>query len=212
MNKLYKDIDNYYSHKILKYGASPKGVDWNNEESQFIRFKQLSKIIEIDRATINDIGCGYGKYAEYLTKNKKKNHYKGYDLSEEMIKQASKQYPGSQFYHITNLDEIVSAEYSVSSGIFNVKMNYSDTQWLQYILDTLKKINSKSDKGFSFNILNLMACDKKFMKSNLYYADLEFFYNFCKKNFSNNITILNNYGLYEFTILIKKNEKYNYIN
>ena len=205
MNNFYKDIANYYSEKILKYGCTPKGVDWNSEESQLIRFKQLSKIIEIDRATVNDIGCGYGKYAEYLIKNKKKIHYKGYDFSKEMIKQALKKYPGNEFYHITNLDEVTSVEYSVSSGIFNVKMNNSDTKWLQYILDTLKKINSKSEKGFAFDILNFKACDKKFIKNNLYYANSEFFYNFCKKNFSDNIMILDNYGLYEFTILIKKN-------
>ena len=43
MNRLYKDIKNYYSDKLIK-------------ESQIVRFKQLSKIIEKDRPSINNIG------------------------------------------------------------------------------------------------------------------------------------------------------------
>jgi SAM-dependent methyltransferase len=204
MTKLYKEIDNYYSDKIKKHGATPKGVDWNGEEGQFTRFEKLSKIIKTDSPTVNDVGCGYGKYLEYLIKNYTKFQYRGYDLSNEMIKKASNQYPNYKFFHITSLHEMTNAEYSVSSGIFNVKMKFSDTKWLSYILDTLEQINLKSDKGFSFNILNLKECNKKFIKNHLYYADLDFFYNFCRKNFSKNILALDNYNLHEFTILVKK--------
>lgn len=202
-NSLYKDIENYYSDKLIKYGASPKGVDWNSEESQIVRFKQLSKIIEKDMPVINDIGCGYGKYLEYLIKNKKKTHYKGFDLSALMIKEASKQFPSNKFYHISNLDEITNAEYSISSGIFNVKMNYSNSEWLSYILDTLKQIDLKSDCGFSFNILTIYS-EKKYMKDHLYYADPSFFFDYCKQNFSSNVSLIHDYNLYEFTILVRK--------
>ncbi|MCD6258801.1 MAG: hypothetical protein J7J31_04260, partial [Helicobacteraceae bacterium] len=65
MNVL-ENITNYYSNKIQTYGATPKGVDWNGEAGQFIRFEQLSKIINGNDFSINDIGCGYGKYIEYL--------------------------------------------------------------------------------------------------------------------------------------------------
>ena len=202
-NKLYKDIDNYYSDKIVKYGASPRGVDWNNEESQLVRFKQLSKIIKTDRATVNDIGCGYGKYAEYLIKNHKTIQYMGYDLSNEMVKEALKQFPNNKFYHITDLDEINNAEYSISSGIFNVKMNYSNTEWLSYILNSLKQIDMKSDDGFSFNILTKYS-EKNYMQDHLYYADPLFFFDYCKQNFSKNVSLIHDYNLYEFTILVRK--------
>ena len=66
MNNVYKDIDNYYTGKIRKYGANPKGVDWSDEESQFIRFEQLSKLFKESVFSINDIGCGYGIYSKYL--------------------------------------------------------------------------------------------------------------------------------------------------
>ena len=203
MNKLYRDIDNYYSNKLKIHGATPKGVDWNNEESQFIRFEQLSKIINSDSSVLNDIGCGYGKYLEYLAQYHKTIKYRGYDFSNEMIKEALKKYPNNKFFHISNLDEIQNAEYSISSGIFNVKMNYSKTKWLSYILATLKQIDLKSDKGFSFNMLTKYS-EKKYMRNNLYYADPLFFFDYCKQKFSRNVSLIHDYNLWEFTILIKK--------
>jgi SAM-dependent methyltransferase len=203
MKRLYRLINNYYSNKLKIHGATPKGVDWNNEETQFIRFEQLSKIISSDNLTVNDIGCGYGKYLDYLSQYNKTTKYIGYDLSSEMIKCASKQYPKNNFYHISDLDEIKNAEYSIASGIFNVKMNYSKTKYLSYILAALKQINIKSYKGFSFNILTKYS-EKKYMMNNLYYADPLFFFDFCKQNFSRNVSLIHDYNLWEFTILVKK--------
>jgi hypothetical protein len=69
MDDIHKSINNYYTNKVKTYGSTPKGVDWNGEASQFLRFKQLSKIIKKNNFSIADIGCGYGKYAEYLQNN-----------------------------------------------------------------------------------------------------------------------------------------------
>jgi hypothetical protein len=74
---------------------------------------------------------------------------------------------------------------------------------MQYILETLEKINALSVKGFSFNILTSYS-DKEYMKDNLFYADPLFFFDYCKKNFSKNVSLLHDYDLYEFTLLIKK--------
>jgi len=52
MNSIHKDIDNYYTEKVKAYGATPQGVDWNGEESQFLRFKKLSKVIKNNKLTI----------------------------------------------------------------------------------------------------------------------------------------------------------------
>jgi 2-polyprenyl-3-methyl-5-hydroxy-6-metoxy-1,4-benzoquinol methylase len=89
---ILSNINHYYTKRILTHGATPKGVDWNGEKSQFIRFAQLSKIIIQDNFTINDIGCGYGKCIEYLAQNYNNYIYNGYDLSSEMIENAKKCY------------------------------------------------------------------------------------------------------------------------
>lgn len=202
MNVL-ENITNYYSNKIQTYGATPKGVDWNGEAGQFIRFEQLSKIINGNDFSINDIGCGYGKYIEYLEKNYKNFIYTGYDLSREMIENADKIYPGYNFKAIVQLDELQVSDYSIASGIFSVKMQHSEAQWLTYILDTLDTMNNTATKGFSFNMLTKYS-DKEYMKEDLYYADPLYIFDYCKQHFSNQVALLHDYGLYEFTILVRK--------
>jgi SAM-dependent methyltransferase len=205
MKSIYKNIDNYYSTKIKTHGPTPKGVDWNGEKSQYIRFQQLSKIILENKFSINDIGCGYGEYLQFLKENFNNFQYKGYDLSKEMINNAQKIYAGSQsdFIYLDNLENIIEADYSIASGIFNVRMHFDDSDWLNYILDTLNKINNKSKKGFSFNILTKYS-DKEFLNKKLFYADPLFLFDYCKKNFASNVALLHDYQLYEFTILVRK--------
>lgn len=203
MNKVLEDINKYYTEKINQYGATPKGVDWNSIESQFIRFKQLSKIINHDVFSINDIGCGYGKYSEYLFQKYSEFIYHGYDLSSKMIEIATKLYQNFSFTTISDLEEIKISDYSIASGIFSVKMEYTEAEWLSYILTTLEKMNKKSRKGFSFNMLTKYS-DKEYMRDDLYYSDPSFFFDYCKRNFSSQVSLLHDYGLYEFTILVRK--------
>lgn len=203
MNNLYKNIKKYYTKRILAHGATPKGVDWNGEESQFIRFTQLSKIIIQDNFTINDIGCGYGKYTEYLAQNYNNYIYNGYDLSREMIENAKKLYPNTNFLIIVKPEDVKESDYSIASGIFSVKMEHNESEWLSYILSTLEQMNEKSIRGFSFNMLTKYS-DKKYMRDDLYYADPLFIFDYCKRNFSKEVALLHDYGLYEFTIVVRK--------
>ncbi len=39
-------IKTYFDTRIQEHGASPRGSDWNGEESQNIRFDQILKVIE----------------------------------------------------------------------------------------------------------------------------------------------------------------------
>jgi len=63
-------------------------------------------------------------------------------------------------------------------------------------------MNQKSKRGFSFNMLTKYS-DKEYMRDDLYYADPLFILDFCKRNFSKNVSLLHDYGLYEFTILVR---------
>ncbi|MDA8655300.1 class I SAM-dependent methyltransferase [Gammaproteobacteria bacterium] len=203
--KIDTDIANYYSNKILTHGNSPQGVDWNGEESQVLRFKQLSKVIK-DRPTFSllDYGCGYAAYLDFLSKKFKSFKYYGFDLSPEMI-QASREriHDASDCSFSSSIENIPMVDYVVASGIFNVKLDNNSSKWREYTLSILNKINSLSTKGFSFNCLTSYS-DQSKKRDDLYYADPLFFFDYCKNSFSKRITLIHDYDLYEFTILVKK--------
>ncbi len=206
MTKIHQTIENYYTDKIKEHGPTPKGVDWNGEESQTLRFQQLSKIIELPKFTLADIGCGYGSLSGYLDFHFQNYKYFGYDISKEMIKEAQIKYAHDTktiFKHLVSLKDIEKVDYILLSGIFNIKLHYNNDEWLRYILDTLDSVNTKAKHGFTFNILTKYS-DKEYMKESLYYADPLYIFDYCKKNFSKNIALYHDYDLYEFTISVKK--------
>ena len=42
--EIIADVGEYYTGKLREHGTSPRGVDWNGEQSQRVRFDQLLKI------------------------------------------------------------------------------------------------------------------------------------------------------------------------
>ena len=63
-------VASYYSEKLAQHGQTPQGADWNSEESQTLRFEQLTKVIIPGRPfSVNDLGCGYGALYDYLRNN-----------------------------------------------------------------------------------------------------------------------------------------------
>ena len=195
----------YYDKKLDAYGPSPKGVDWNSAESQELRFEQLLKVCDTSSPfTLNDYGCGYGALAGYLAGKGCEFEYTGFDLSAQMIDEACGKY--GKLRHcafVSDEGSLGVADYTVASGIFNVKQQTSDEGWQGYVLHTLGKIAELSKKGFAFNVLTKYS-DPEFMRDDLFYADPLFLFDYCKRNLSRFVAVLHDYPLYEFTILVKK--------
>ena len=201
-NDILTRVQEYYDEKLRTHGATARGVDWKSQESQELRFAQLLKLIDHDRPfTINDFGCGYGALIDYLEARGLQFQYVGFDISSEMIARAGELHPGSSF--VTGKDDLPEADYTLASGIFNVRLSTGEAEWKHYMLDVLDTMNSLSKRGFAFNALTKYS-DAEFMRPDLYYADPLFFFDHCKTNYSKFVTLLHDYPLYEFTILVRK--------
>lgn len=199
------DIAQYYSAKIKTHGDTPQGVDWNGNDSQQLRFAQLSKIIQKSTGfSLADLGCGYGALYSYLKMTYKDFVYQGYDISNAMIEHALNRYSQTINANFVLADKLNrQVDYSVASGLFNVRQQHSEQQWFEYIIQTLDNLNQHSQKGFAFNCLTIYS-DLPKMRSNLYYADPCRLFDHCKRNYTKNIALLHDYDLYEFTLLVRK--------
>lgn len=199
------DVADYYSRKLAEHGPSARGVDWNGEDGQELRFEQLSKVIaHPGEFSVNDLGCGYGGYLDFLRRAEHQVQYNGFDLSADMVAAAEKRFAGSsnvRFKVSSEPDGI--ADYSVASGIFNVRLDTGDEDWLAHILCTLEVLDKTSRHGFAFNCLTSYS-DRDKMRDHLYYANPGALFDHCKCNYARNVALLHDYGLYEFTILVRK--------
>lgn len=202
--QLLDEVSDYYTQKLAMHGETPKGVDWNGADSQQLRFLQLCRLIQNEQFSIADLGCGYGAMFDYLRTRFDDFSYVGVDISEAMIEAAQKRYlhqNAARFVTANCPDEVT--DYAVASGIFNVRLGRSDSEWKAYLVDTLDVLAGSSRHGFAFNCLTSYS-DAPFMRSDLYYADPCWLFDLCKRRYSKNVTLLHDYDLYEFTILVRK--------
>jgi SAM-dependent methyltransferase len=205
-SKLLAEVASYYSEKLALHGETPHGVDWNGETSQILRFEQLCKIIRdvTEGFSVNDLGCGYGALFDYLLNRYPISSYLGVDISEDMISAAEARHmsrSGARFIAAAEPDK--NADYGIASGIFNVRMSRTDTEWHEYMQATLDVLDKTSRLGFAFNCLTSYSDEDK-KREYLYYADPCKLFDLCKRRYSKQVALLHDYGLYEFTILVRK--------
>lgn len=199
------DVARYYSARLAAHGSSPRGVDWNGAESQRLRFAQLLRVCEGAHCfSLNDIGCGYGALFDYLREQGRRVDYLGVDISEAMVAKANELHHGLPACRFL-LGERAGwvADYAVASGIFNVKLDAPSAAWRGHVLQSLGALNDACRSGFAFNCLTRYS-DARLMREELFYADPCELFDYCKRHFARDVALLHDYGLYEFTIVVRK--------
>jgi SAM-dependent methyltransferase len=207
LEQTQKKLNDYFAEKLDSFGATAKGVDYNGPDAQERRFEQLSKVIQSKKPfTVIDYGSGYGAMFDFLQKKGWKFEYYGVDLIEKMViagRETHKDFPNAHF--TTDEREVPAADYLLAGAIFNIKLDTSYDDWQAFVLKTLTRMNELNSKGFSFNMLTKYSdADRMAQRPDLFYGDPLFFFDFCKRNFSRNVALLHDYGLYDFTILVRK--------
>ncbi len=178
-------------------------MDWSTESSQQLRFTQLLRLVEGEsRPAIADYGCGYGALAQRLIADKRDFTYVGFDISESMVEAARSLIDDPRCRFTTREEDILHADYTLASGIFNVRLEATESDWHDYIVSTIERIAGHSARGFAFNMLSRYA-DPPLMLDRLYYADPARYFALCKGRHSRNVTLLHDYDLYEFTLLVR---------
>jgi len=205
-NQLQK-VKELYSANLLELGATSKSVGWNTEDCQNLRFTKLAEVIE-DRSqpfSVNDYGCGYGAMAQFFRDDLKLSvdAYNGYDISSEMLQSAEKLLAPAQANLNLLESKVISteADYSFVSGTFNVRFDATRQEWEQFMTEKLHEMNRFSRKGFAFNVLTSYV---DWEEPHLYYGNPNFWFDFCKKNFSRYVSLFHDYRLWEWTLIVKK--------
>lgn len=207
LDETQKRLSEYFSRKLEEFGATPRGVDYNGPEAQQQRFEQLVKIIQPAHPfTIIDYGCGYGAMFDFLKDKDWQFEYFGLDVIDRMViaaRETHKDFPNA---HFTTLEsELPTAGYLVAGSIFNIKLQATYEAWQEFVVKSLRKMNSLCSKGFAFNMLTRYSdADRMAQRPDLFYGDPLFFFDLCKREFSRNVALLHDYGLYDFTILVRK--------
>ncbi len=203
--EFFAAMDRYFERKLAEHGPTARGVDWNSDEAQEVRFRQLLKICDGERGfSLIDYGCGYGALAHYMAKEGHEFTYCGFDVSERMLALARERNSDPRRWRFFASEaDLAPADYTVASGVFSLRFQIDDATWTKYVVETLETLDRLSRRGFSFNMLTRYS-DPPLMRPDLYYGDPCYYFDLCMQRFSRNVAILHDYEIYEFTILVRK--------
>jgi SAM-dependent methyltransferase len=206
MKEIKEKVKQYYDDHLRAFGFTAKGMGWRSEDAQVRRFEELCKLIGKGSFSINDLGCGSGDLLAHLQKHYNDFTYQGYDQLENMVAFAKNRFSGSNnavFHQITDPSQIKPADYTVACGIFNLRYQIPDKEWLAYVLSTIQIMHRASPRGIAFNMLTRYS-DPERMIGELFYGDPPFMFDFCKRNLSRNVALLHDYDEYDFTIIVRE--------
>ena len=194
----------YYKKTFMDFGATPKGVDWNGEESQFLRFERLLRNIQFTTGdSILDFGCGYGSLTNLLKAKDLELNYFGYDAVPDMLRDIQIHPSKLSEIYFSDSDKLSTYDWIVASGVFNVKREVPIEEWEGYIIDTIRHLESIAKKGLVFNMLSLSS-DENRRRDYLYYSSP---YKLLEKtgiSVQREIFIDHDYPLWEFTVTIRR--------
>lgn len=198
----------YYTERVRTHGETARGVDWNSAGSQRLRFGELLRILpppDGREVTILEYGCGYGALVDVLDERGQPFRYVGYDISEEMVRRARRLHDRPDCGFTAHAAELEPADYVVASGVLNVKLATPEPEWREHVARVLDELDDLSVKGFAFNALTSYS-DADKMRDDLFYADPCATFDHCKRTFSPRVALLHDYPLYEFTVLVRKDD------
>jgi SAM-dependent methyltransferase len=201
---ILNEVAAYYAAKLETFGSTPQGVDWNSSSSHEVRHQQFLRLLDGNAdSSIIDLGCGFGDFLRFLRSSGHRGRFVGYDVAPTMIDQARKLY-GESTDHLWRVgtEPTEVADFAIASGIFNVKGNVPDNTWQRYLYRTMDLLAAAGSSGFAFNVLS-KSSDPDRRRSNLFYADPVEILAYCLSRYGRSVAILQDYGLYEFTILIR---------
>jgi hypothetical protein len=198
-------VEQYYTQRLRRFGPTPLGVDWSCVPTQALRFRKLLTLCNFDVAfSLNDIGCGYGALLDYIALYHPQSSidYLGIDVSPAMVRSARKRCFGELIRFHRGRESPRPADYSIASGIFNVMLDQPITVWERLIETTLLHLSATSRKGFSVNFVHQPAPGES-ARSGLYCANPLRWIEFCEKRLGSEVSIIDGYGMSEFTLLVR---------
>jgi len=208
LDAVFASVDTYYTGKLTRHGATPWGVDWDSQATQWLRFVQVLKICDFGAPfSLNDLGCGYGALAAFLDYRypDARIDYLGIDLSRLMITRARRRHRGNAAKRFVVRRECPrQADYTVASGIMNVMLDHPRPLWESFLRATLADMHRGSLRGFAVNFLT--ATRSGSAAELLYCTGAEQWARFCETEFGCSVEILNDYGMPEFTLLVRRND------
>ena len=197
-----------YNKNAPEYGISSRAVLWDDQQTQYFRFAELIKSLDLYSAdkTILDVGCGNCEFYKFLNFVGFRGHYTGYDINENLLKHARERFNGIDVRYVDLMAEKSPHHfnYVLMSGLFNINVGQS----LDWVYAFLKKMYGLCTGIMIFNGISTYV---NYREEEMFYLDPVETLTFCIENLSRQVTLAHHNLPYNFTITVFRNEDWHSI-
>lgn len=204
--KRYNYIINFYKRKIKEFGPNNKGLAWESEYKNKLRYSKIKSIIIKNykhKFNLLDFGCGISGLHIFLKKNKIAHNYTGIDTSKNIIKFCRKTYKKNKYYNFDILNhrkKFGSFDVVVLNGIFTVKDKMKNTEMYTYIVQILKVLK---DNISGLMIINFLTDKPDWKNKKNFYPNNKVLKSKFSKEISNKIDIIKIPKVFENIFILK---------
>jgi SAM-dependent methyltransferase len=176
MDDITRILRDHYAKTFDRHGATPKGVDWNDESELMVRYDKMLAVLQKDfavippNASVLDIGCGWGGLLQRARALNLPIRYTGIDVVESMIEHGKRTFPEARFIcgDVFALNEDSTYDFVVCNAILTQKLGASIPDMERFTKRIAAKMFSLCRHGMAFN---MMSTRVNYMVDNLYYQN-----------------------------------------
>ena len=157
-------------------------------------------------ASILDYGCGYGALADYLRARGHRGAYVGFDVSEAMAEAAHARVASLPACRVTAASSRICSRPTTRSpaACSTSSRTPPTTRGATYIWETVADLAALGTRGFAFNALTLYSDADKRRPGSVLRRPARARSIAASARYSRFVTLLHDYPLYEFTILVRR--------
>lgn len=176
MDDITRTLKDHYARTFEQYGATAKGVDWNDESELLVRYDKMLAVLQKDFASIPippsllDVGCGWGGLLRRARSLGVPLRYTGIDVVEQMVSHGRAEFADASFEcaDVFKLSAPAAYDFVVCNAILTQKLGVSIPEMERYLKRLVVKMFELCRHGVAFNVMSTRV---NFMAENLYYQN-----------------------------------------
>lgn len=196
----------YYGGLFHEHGPAVDAVASGKQIYKDLRYEKLSQVFHHDsELTLHDVGFGLGHYYEFLKTcfPHKKIYYSGSEVTPEFVAFCKERYPGCEFFERDLAEKAYDDRYDylVFGGTFYHLVDTPKDEFAEYVKQMLSNAFKMCRRGISFNFITGFC---EYFYDDLFYGNVDDVVSFVAKNLSRFFILDHGYPLYEFTMMVYK--------
>ncbi len=200
-----------YEESLRQNGAVPQGVLWPNAADLAKRFQvllepALEAAAETGTVSLLDFGCGPGLMLDFLAENGMAAtlDYTGVDMLQPMVDAARRRWPQARF-DVRDVRQAPFApdsfDFVVACGAFTAKFGLGHEDMAGLVTGTLEALWPSVRRALAFNV---MSKHVDWERQDLFHWPLDDIAAFCKAKLSRHLCFRTDYGLWETTVIVRR--------